>query len=39
MDYIRAWGYRLVNVVPMVIATATMASILLFALYADSPSY
>lgn len=39
MDYIRAWGYRLVNVVPTVIAIATITSILLFALYADSPSY
>lgn len=39
MDYIRAWGYRLVNVVPMVIAIATIASILLFALYADTSSY
>jgi hypothetical protein len=39
VEYIRAWGYRLVNVVPMAIAIATIASILLFALYADSSSY
>jgi hypothetical protein len=39
VEYIRAWGYRLVDIVPMAIAIATIASILLFALYADSSSY
>ncbi len=39
MDYIRAWGYRVVNAVPMLIAFSTIASMLFFAFYADSPSY
>jgi hypothetical protein len=39
VEYIRAWGYRLVNSVPTAIAVATIASILLLALYADSANY